>query len=79
VVLGQPITARRSRGGQGARGGWCQHRLDPPGGRLPGHRPGTAGLADPADEHVYPHGTLRAKLVEVAASVGWMSRWSAPG
>ena len=71
VVLGQPITARafgevaRALAAVGANIDSIRRVADYP----------VTGLEllvspDPSDQHTYPHGTLRAKLVEVAASVG---------
>jgi phosphoserine phosphatase len=71
VVLGRPITARafgkvaRALAELGANIDSIRRVADYP----------VTGLElmvspDPADRHAHPHGTLRAKLVEVAASVG---------
>jgi phosphoserine phosphatase len=71
VVLGQPITARafgevaRALAAVGANIDSIRRVADYP----------VTGLElmvspDPGDQHIHPHGTLRAKLVEVAAAAG---------
>jgi phosphoserine phosphatase len=71
VVLGRPITARafgavaRALAGVGANIDSIRRVADYPVTALE-----LMVSPDPADTTVHPHGTLRARLVEVAASVG---------